>query len=549
MYRFSSSRSVSTMMERYAMGRAGDKAACQERARPMPPTCRRSSGGTPLARDRDGPGSDRGSPQAMQEGARVAQARGGRHGPQDSQHDARRRLSRPRRGAAHRHLDRKRLLDRKRGRPAGADGSRAHRKRRRLQPAALRRAGPGARAATGRPGHGPRGRPDAVRTGVAGGGCAAAAESRAACEEDRSRSGMDPPAAAARRAARRAAGIGWGGPRLLAGCRRAAPATRRGRRPQLAAGPRRNGPRQDPHARDALHRGRAGCRPARQSRCVRPSRLRSQVAVRPGPLARRSRGARTTRECRGGLHQLSARRALRGLTRVPALEKLLVRFSQLVVEQRSIREIDINPLLASPERLIALDARIVLHGPEVPEEELPVSAIRPYPMKYLGVATLRNGTEVRIRPIRPEDEPKMVQFHHTLSDQSVYSRYAGILKLDLRVAHERLARICFVDYDREMALVAERAPDGAGPSEIVAVARLKRLQGTADAEFALLVSDSVQRQGLGHAMLSRLFDVGRDWRLQRIVAEILPGNASMRRVCAKLGFTFHGQTGATKELH
>ncbi len=220
-----------------------------------------------------------------------------------------------------------------------------------------------------------------------------------------------------------------------------------------------------------------------------------------------------------------------------------------MVEQRSIREIDINPLLASPERLIALDARIVLHGPEVPEEELPVSAIRPYPMKYLGVATLRNGTEVRIRPIRPEDEPKMVQFHHTLSDQSVYSRYAGILKLDLRVAHERLARICFVDYDREMALVAECAPDGAGPSEIVAVARLKRLQGTADAEFALLVSDSVQRQGLGHAMLSRLFDVGRDWRLQRIVAEILPGNASMRRVCAKLGFTFHGQTGATKELH
>ncbi|MGZ6144353.1 MAG: GNAT family N-acetyltransferase, partial [Myxococcales bacterium] len=225
-----------------------------------------------------------------------------------------------------------------------------------------------------------------------------------------------------------------------------------------------------------------------------------------------------------------------------ALEKLLVRFSHLVVEQPAIAEIDINPLLASPERLIALDARIVLHGPQIPDERLPRSAIRPYPTKYIGEVTMRDGTRVEIRPIRPEDEPKMVGFHRTLSENSVYFRYAGMLKLDMRVAHERLSRICFLDYDREMALVAERG------GEIVGVGRLTRLTGTGDAEFALLISDSLQGKGLGHAMLSRLFDVGRDWGVKRIVAEILPGNVPMRRVCQQLGFHFEGETGAFKDL-
>ncbi len=224
---------------------------------------------------------------------------------------------------------------------------------------------------------------------------------------------------------------------------------------------------------------------------------------------------------------------------VGALEKLLVRFSQLVVEQRAIREIDINPLLASAAGLVALDARMVL---QAPGEKIPPLAIAPYPTRYIGTARLKMGGEVTIRPIRPEDEPKMVEFHKTLSDESVYYRYAGTLKLDMRVAHERLARLCFIDYDREMALIAELS------GKLVAVARLTRLSGTRDGEFALLVSDAMQGQGLGRAMLSRLFDVGRDWKLERIVATILPGNVPMRRVCEHLGFTFHGETDAVKIL-
>ena len=99
-----------------------------------------------------------------------------------------------------------------------------------------------------------------------------------------------------------------------------------------------------------------------------------------------------------------------------ALEQLIVRFSQLVTEQRWIKEIDINPLLVSSEQLIALDARIILHSLDLPENDLPRSAIRPYPMQYATQWTTKDGTDVLIRPIRPEDEPMMVRFHETLSD-------------------------------------------------------------------------------------------------------------------------------------
>src|SRR5580658_6509045 len=214
-----------------------------------------------------------------------------------------------------------------------------------------------------------------------------------------------------------------------------------------------------------------------------------------------------------------------------ALEQLLVRFSRLVVEQPWIKEIDINPLLATPERLVALDARIVVHGPEVSKEQLPKLAIRPYPTRYVSTWTMKDGSDVLIRPIRPEDEPAMVQFHSTLSERSVYLRYFHLMNLSQRVAHERLTRICFIDYDREMALVAER--QGA----ILAVARLTRVLGTNDAEVAVLVSDQFHGRGLGKELLARLVIVGRDEKLGALKADILPDNRDVMRICEKLGFT------------
>jgi acetyltransferase len=218
-----------------------------------------------------------------------------------------------------------------------------------------------------------------------------------------------------------------------------------------------------------------------------------------------------------------------------ALEELLVRFSQLVVEQRWIREIDINPLLASAEQLLALDARVVVYGSEVSEDQLPRTAIRPYPIQYVQPWTLKNGVTVTIRPIRPEDEPLMVSFHRALSERTVYLRYFQPLKLSQRVTHERLTRICFQDYDRELALVVEHKNPAGGP-EIIAVGRLSKLHTRDEAELAVLVHDGFQHLGIGTELNRRLIAIARDEKLRRVVCSILAENREMRAICQKLGF-------------
>jgi acetyltransferase len=219
-----------------------------------------------------------------------------------------------------------------------------------------------------------------------------------------------------------------------------------------------------------------------------------------------------------------------------ALEHLLVRFSQLVVEQVWIKEIDINPLLASPEHLLALDARVILHPPDTDEARIPRPAIRPYPTRYVSAWTAKNERKLLIRPIRPEDEPLLVKFHGTLSERSVARRYFHVMTLTSRVAHERLTRICFIDYDREMALVASGFNNETGETEILGVGRLSKLRGINQAEFALLIADKFQGQGLGTTLLERLIQIGRDEKVDRITGDILPENIEMKRICEKLGF-------------
>lgn len=241
------------------------------------------------------------------------------------------------------------------------------------------------------------------------------------------------------------------------------------------------------------------------------------------------------------MEQTKIYKALQGVRgRAPvdlaALEQLLVRFSQLVVEQNWIKEIDINPLLASSEQLIALDARVVLHNLDTKEDELPQSAIRPYPIQYVAPWTLKDGTAVTIRPIRPEDEPLAVKFHESLSEESVYFRYFHMIKLQTRVAHDRLARLCFIDYNCELALVADRKDPETGEHELLGVARLSKLHGKDEAEFSMLICDRFQGKGLGTELLRQLLEVGRDEKLQCITAEILSENRAMQHVCQKLGF-------------
>ena len=220
-----------------------------------------------------------------------------------------------------------------------------------------------------------------------------------------------------------------------------------------------------------------------------------------------------------------------------ALEQFLVRFSRLVVEERSIREIDINPLLISPEGILALDARVVLNPADMPEADLPRLAIRPYPTQYVGTWKAKDETQLTIRPVRPEDEPLVAQFHQTLSQDTVYRRYFHLVSLDQRIAHERLVRMCFIDYDREIALVSERIAPDTGAKEIVAVGRLSKVSGTNDGEVAVLVSDAFQNRGIGSELLRRLIDIARIEKISRIGAGILLENMQMQHLCTRLGFT------------
>jgi acetyltransferase len=243
--------------------------------------------------------------------------------------------------------------------------------------------------------------------------------------------------------------------------------------------------------------------------------------------------------------------ALRGIRGRPGvdldqLEQLLVRFSQLVVEQRWIAELDINPLLASPERLIALDARVVLHDPSLEARDLPRLAIRPYPQKYASSWTRPDGHVLQIRPIRPEDEPLVVEFHRTLSEETVFERYLRHFGFDERTAHERLIRICFLDYARELALVAEGNHPDTGAPEIIGIGRLSRVFGTDDATFAVLVTDARQGKGVGTELLRRLVEVARAEGVATIAADMRAENVGMRRAAEKVGFTL--RPGATEEV-
>jgi acetyltransferase len=241
------------------------------------------------------------------------------------------------------------------------------------------------------------------------------------------------------------------------------------------------------------------------------------------------------------MEQTKIYEALKGIrgrkaVNLEALQDLLVRFSQLVSEQPWIAECDINPLLASEDSIIALDGRVVLHPATIKEENLPQPAIRPYPTQYVYDFVSEEGMKFLVRPIRPEDEPLMVNFHETLSERSVQLRYFAPINLRQRTSHERLTRIVFIDYDREMALVAVRENPKTGEDEVAGVGRLTKSHTRQDGEFGIIVSDRYQGQGIGRELLSRLIEIGRTENLATITGFILPENVGMLNLSEQLGF-------------
>jgi len=146
---------------------------------------------------------------------------------------------------------------------------------------------------------------------------------------------------------------------------------------------------------------------------------------------------------------------------------------------------------------------------------------------------------VLIRPIRPDDEPLMVKFHGTLSDRTVYLRYFTSLSYSRRTAHDRLLRICTIDYQQEMVLVAEHKDPQTTEPEILGVGRLNRLTERNEAEVAVLISDKYQHQGLGTELVRRLIQIAREQKIASLVGEILRDNLAMQKMLKSLGFRLH----------
>ncbi len=220
-----------------------------------------------------------------------------------------------------------------------------------------------------------------------------------------------------------------------------------------------------------------------------------------------------------------------------ALAEILVQFGNLVVDHSEIREIEINPLLASAQGMVALDARVRLHP--FGEKNVPPPAIRPYPFEYAKPWASDDLTTL-IRPIRPEDEPGLVRLHAALSAQSVYRRYFTHFPLGYRTSHEHLAGICNVDYARDTVLVAETVSDGGRTNpEIVAVSRLSRGLAASEAELAILVEDRYHNKGLGTELASRLIEIAKIEKITRLIVNVLSVNEPMLDLCRAAGIHLH----------
>jgi acetyltransferase len=210
------------------------------------------------------------------------------------------------------------------------------------------------------------------------------------------------------------------------------------------------------------------------------------------------------------------------------LETLLVRFSHLVVDFPEIAELDINPLLAGSQQIVALDARVLLTQKERPRSPL---VIRPYPNQYVERITLKDGVSLLMRPIRPEDEPLIVAFHAGHSEHTIRMRFFGLVRT---LSRDSLIRLCHLDYDRELALVAIDE-QGTSP-RIAGVSRYYLRPETGDAEFAVVIGDAWQRRGLGTQLMQRLIAIARESGVKRLVGQILAENSLMLQLVGRLGF-------------
>jgi len=196
-------------------------------------------------------------------------------------------------------------------------------------------------------------------------------------------------------------------------------------------------------------------------------------------------------------------------------------------------EADVNPLTVDGKGVTALDARIVIDLDKVSVEVQPYGhlIIRPYPTKYIVKRKLRDGQEVFLRPIKPEDEPLLVELFQTFSEATMRLRFFRVIR---EVSHQTMARYCNIDYDREMSIVAELVDDG--KRRVIGMVRIVIEPDGQSGEVAVVVGDPWQNRGLGTMMLDYIIEISRDMGLKRVFGEILAENTKMMHICYTRGF-------------
>ncbi len=217
-----------------------------------------------------------------------------------------------------------------------------------------------------------------------------------------------------------------------------------------------------------------------------------------------------------------------------ALEAVLLRVSEMVCELPWLREMDINPLIVDEAGAWAVDARVVVGAVAPSTDRYAHMAICPYPADLASRWQLGDGTEVTLRPIRPEDAGIEQAFVRGLSAES---RYARFLDMQQELTPVMLSRFTQIDYDREMALIATVATQ---EGEVqVGVARYIINPDGESCEFAIVVADAWQKHGIGHKLLATLVDVACDKGLKRMEGDVLASNDSMLQLVEAQGFESH----------
>ena len=217
-----------------------------------------------------------------------------------------------------------------------------------------------------------------------------------------------------------------------------------------------------------------------------------------------------------------------------ALEDVLLRVSEMVCELPLLKEMDINPLILDEHGALAADARVVVEYRQPSADRYAHMAIYPYPMHLISQWQLADGTDITIRPIRPEDADLVKRFVHDLSEESKYFRFMNSVQ---ELTEEMLARLTQLDYSREMALVAVTCDEE--PETELGVARYSINPDGQTCEFALVVADKVTGKGLGQKLMVSLMEAARSAGLATIEGEVLSHNHNMLKLMTRMGFTIH----------